>query len=148
MGESIIHKIIRKTGRKPSACKCEACRNQCRTPCLGTPEDILRLIKADYRDKLAVSFWCVGMLLGRMRHPIVMVQIVTTEEGWCVFYHDGLCELHNKGLKPTEGRLSHHSITKENYSFSKSLAYNVAKEWLAEENLPMIEEVFSYFEDG
>lgn len=148
MGESIIQKIIRKTGRKPSACKCEACRNQCRTPCLGTPDDILRLIKAGYRDELSVSYWLVGVVLGRMEHPIVMVQPVKTGEGWCIFYHQGLCGLHDKGLKPTEGRLSHHSITKENYDFRKGLTYNVAKQWLAPENTPVIEEVFSYFRSG
>lgn len=145
MGESILQKIIRKTGRKPSNCKCLTCRNQCHTPCLGTPDDILRLIEVGYQDKLAVTYWCVGMFLGCLNYPIVMVQAVTTEEGWCVFYHDGLCELHNKGLKPTEGRLSHHSISKENYSFNKSLAYHVAKEWLEERNLPVIEKISSYF---
>lgn len=148
MGESIIQKIIRKTGRKPSVCKCEACRNQCRTPCLGTPEDVLQLIKAGYRDKLSISYWFVGVVLGRMKYPIAMVQAIKTEEGWCIFHQDGLCELHDEGLKPTEGRLSHHSVTKENYNFSKGLTYNVAKEWLAEENMPVVEEVFGYFKDG
>lgn len=145
MGESILQKIIRRTGRKPSACKCRACRNQCRTPCLGTPDDILHLIEAGHQDKLAVTYWCVGMFLGRLNYPIVMVQAVTTAEGWCIFHHDGLCELHDKGLKPTEGRLSHHSPSLENYSFSKSLAYNVAKEWLDEDNLPVIETIFSHW---
>lgn len=146
MGESILQKIIRKTGRKPSVCKCEACRNQCRTPCLGTPDDILRLMDAGYTDKLAVTYWCVGMFLGRLDYPIMMVQAVTTDEGWCVFHHEGLCELHDKGLKPAEGRLSHHSISKENYSFSKSLAYHVAKEWLEEKNLPVIEKILRHLD--
>lgn len=145
MGESILQKIIRRTGRKPSACKCEVCRNQCRTPCLGTPDDILRLIEAGHQDKLAVTYWCVGMFLGRLNYPIVMVQVVTTDKGWCVFYHDGLCELHDKGLKPTEGRLSHHSLSHENYSFSKSLTYHVAKEWLEKDNIPVIEKIFSHW---
>lgn len=145
MGESILQKIIRRTGRKPSACKCEVCRNQCRTPCLGTPDDILRLIEAGHQDKLAVTYWCVGMFLGRLNYPIVMVQAVTTDKGWCVFYHDGLCELHDKGLKPTEGRLSHHSLSQENYSFSKSLTYHVAKEWLEKDNIPVIEKIFSHW---
>lgn len=146
MKESVLQKIIHNTGRNPSTCRCEACRNQCRTPCLGTPDDILRLIEAGHRDKLAVTFWCVGMVLGRLAYPIVMVQAITTEEGWCVFHHDGLCELHNDGLKPTEGRLSHHSITKENYTFSKGLAYNVAKEWLEKDNFVVIEKIFNHFD--
>lgn len=145
MKESVLQKIVRKTGRKPSACRCEACRNQCRTPCLGTPDDILRLIEAGYGDKLAVTYWLVGMVLGRLAYPIVMVQAITTGDGWCVFHHNGLCELHDLGLKPTEGRLSHHSITKENYTFSKGLAYNVAKEWLERDNFVAIKKIFSHF---
>lgn len=141
MGESILEKIIRRTGRKPSACKCEVCRNQCRTPCLGTPDDILRLIEAGHQDKLAVTYWCVGMFLGRLNYPIVMVQAIMRDDGWCIFYHDGLCELHDKGLKPTEGRLSHHSLSQENYS----LTYHVAKEWLEKDNIPVIEKIFSYW---
>ena len=85
------------------------------------------------------------MFLGRLNYPIVMVQAVTTDKGWCVFYHDGLCELHDKGLKPTEGRLSHHSLSQENYSFSKSLTYHVAKEWLEKDNIPVIEKIFSHW---
>lgn len=145
MGKPILEKIIRKTGRKPSTCKCQACKNQCRTPCMGTPDDLLRLIEAGYLDQLAVTYWCVGVVLGRLNHPIVMVQATTTNDGWCVFFREGLCELHDKQLKPTEGCLSHHSITEENYTFSRGLAYQVAKEWLDEANLPVIEKVFGHF---
>ncbi len=144
MKENSLKKIIRKTGRKPVICKCEACRKQCHTPCLGTPEDILRLIKAGYLEKLAVTFWCVGMITGEMDYPIVMVQATRGDTGYCVFYHDGLCELHDKQLKPTEGRLSHHSITQENYVFRKGLSYNVAKEWLDKENIAVIRQVFCH----
>lgn len=146
MEESVLQKIVRKTGRKPSACRCEACRNQCRTSCLGTPDDILRLIEAGYAHKLAITYWCVGMVLGRLAYLIVMVQAITADNGWCVFHHYGLCELHDQGLKPTEGRLSHHSITKENYTFSKGLAYNVAKEWLEKDNFVVIEKIFNHFD--
>lgn len=145
MEENTLQRIIRKTGRKPSVCRCEACRNQCRTPCLGTPDDVLRLIEAGYREKLSVTYWCVGMFLGRLSYPILMVQAVQTDAGWCVFFHDGLCELHDKGLKPTEGRLSHHSIAPENFSFHKSLSYQVAKEWMERDNVAVIGKVFSYF---
>lgn len=70
-----------------------------------------------------------------------MVQAIQTASG-CIFFHDGLCELHNAGLKPTEGKLSHHSIKQENYQFKKSLSWNVAKKWLDEDNRETISKVF------
>ncbi len=147
MIENSFKRIVRKTGRKPSACKCEMCKNQCRTPCLGTPEDILRLIDAGYKDRLKPTMWLTGMALGKLPYPIPMVQAEVMENGWCTFRRDdGLCELHDLGLKPTEGRLSHHSLTKENYSFSKGLSYNVAKEWLEAKNQDLITEITGYYE--
>ena len=112
--ETQLQRIIRKTGRKPCECKCSLCRMQCHTPCLGTPQDIERLIDAGYAE-------------------------------YCIFYHNGLCELHDKGLKPTEGRLSHHSTRLDNFKASKSISWNVAKEWLSEENAEVIERVADKF---
>lgn len=126
---------MQKSGRKPTACKCQRCKMQCHTPCLGTPEDINKLIRAGYQDRLAVTIWGVGMLLGLIDHPIKMIQARCEENGWCTFYHDGLCELHDKGLKPTEGRLSHHSTKLDNFVPKKSLSWLVAKEWLPLQNM-------------
>jgi len=139
--ETAFERIIRRTGRKPVQCKCRKCKEQCKTPCLGTPDDILRLIRAGYKDKLASTAWCVGMALGRINFPVPMVQAIQTASG-CVFYKNGLCELHDARLKPTEGKLSHHSIRQENYKFNKSLSWNVAKEWLDEKNRETIRTVF------
>lgn len=125
--------IMQKSGRKPTSCNCERCKAQCHTPCLGTPEDILKLIEVGYRDRLAPTTWLVGMLMGVCDRPIEMVQ-AKVENGWCTFYHDGLCELHDKGLKPTEGKLSHHSIRRDNFEPKRSLSWLVAKEWLPIQN--------------
>lgn len=138
--ETQLHRIIRKTGRKPCECKCSLCKMQCHTPCLGTPQDIGRLIDAGYTDKLAPTLWGAGMIMGVIDVPIPMIQAIAGEE-YCVFFHSGLCELHDKGLKPTEGRLSHHSTRIDNFKPSKSIAWNVAKEWLSEENAEVIERV-------
>lgn len=108
--ETALQRIIRKTGRRPVECRCRLCRQQCRIPCLGTPEDILRLLKAGYRERLAPTRWAVGLLLGKIPYIVPMVQ-AKQEAGGCTFFQDGLCELHAAGLKPTEGRLSHHTIT-------------------------------------
>lgn len=101
--ETTLQHIIRRTGKKPISCKCKQCQQQCRTcPCLGTPSDIERLIDAGYSEQLAEMDWCVGQLVGAIPYPIPMVQAIQTDTG-CIFFHDGLCVLHDKGLKPTEG---------------------------------------------
>ena len=142
--ETSLQRIMRKTGRKPIECKCQKCKQQCKTPCLGTPEDILRLIKAGYKERLAITHWWVGIARGKLDFPGIMIQARQEDHGYCTFFRDGLCELHDLGLKPTEGRLSHHSITKENFKFGKSLSWNVAKEWMDMRNGEIVEEIIRY----
>lgn len=135
--ESPLHRIIRKTGRKPCVCGCKLCQQQCHHPCLGTPQDIEKLIDAGFGDKLALTDWAVGILMGVTNAPIPMIQ-ATSNGGWCVFFHDGKCELHDLGLKPTEGRLSHHSTKIDTFTAKKSIAWNVAKEWFNPENREVV----------
>lgn len=144
MSESAFHRIMHKTGRKPVECKCKSCQSQCKTPCLGTPDDIISLVRAGYGDRLQLTYWCVGMLLGKIDKAIPMIQAIQTSHG-CTFFHDGLCELHTKGLKPTEGRLSYHTITKENLKFSCSLSWNVVREWFAPENADKVTYLFDLY---
>lgn len=48
--------------------------------------------------------------------PIAMIQ-PTEKDGWCAFRQpDGLCELHDRGLKPTEGVLASCKVTQEEYA--------------------------------
>lgn len=138
--ETILQHIIRKTGRRPSVCRCAACQAQCRTPCLGTPQDILRLIHAGYRDRLSPTIWGVGLMLNKIPYAVPMIQ-ARREGSRCTFFHDGLCELHDAGLKPTEGKLSHHTITRENLKFGRSLSWNVAREWIDKRNDAVIAEI-------
>jgi hypothetical protein len=87
----------------------------------------------------------VGVMLKKIPYPIPMVQIEKGPNG-CVFWENGLCKLHNNGMKPTEGKLSHHTITLENYIFELSLSWNVAKTWVDEKNLLKVIKVFVYME--
>lgn len=146
MSEDAFHRIMHKTGRKPVECKCQSCRSQCKTPCLGTPDDIISLMQAGYGGRLKLSYWCVGMLLGKIDRPIPMVQAIQTEEG-CTFFRDGLCEIHDKGLKPTEGRLSYHTITKETLKFTRTLSWNVVREWLLPENADKVIYLLNIYQD-
>lgn len=133
MKETELQYISRKTGKKVSFCKCNLCKSQCKTPCLGTPADIERIIDAGHGDKIKLTDWAVGMVSGTMDSPVEMYQAEYNENG-CVFFKDGLCSLHDAGLKPTEGKLSHHS-TKAMPKMNKALAFFIAKTWLDKANL-------------
>lgn len=86
-------------------CTCDKCKNMCKVPCIGTPKDIEAIIDAGYADRLKETMWMVGYLAVKEK-PIAMIQ-PTEKDGWCVFRRpDGLCELHDRGLKPTEGVLA------------------------------------------
>lgn len=138
--EEQLQRIETRTKRKPTQCNCERCKSMCHTPCLGTPQDILRLIEAGYADKVAYSEWAVGIILGFTPYVIPMVQI-EEKNGWCVFYHDGRCELHDKGLKPTEGILASHDLNPDELKPEHNLTFSVAREWVREENLKIVKEI-------
>lgn len=145
MENNSLQKIINSTGRKITECCCELCRAQCKIPCLGTPDDILNVIDAGYIDKLRLTFWATSMVFNKTQYPIVMVQAGTTPNG-CVFFNNGLCDLHDIGLKPTEGKLSNHTIRLDNFLFERSLPWIIAKEWLDERNLPKILKIITLME--
>lgn len=87
----------------------------CKVPCIGTPKDIEAIIDAGYADRLKETMWMVGYLAVKEK-PIAMIQ-PTEKDGWCAFRRsDGLCELHDSGLKPTEGVLASCKVIEEEYS--------------------------------
>ena len=150
---SPLQRIVQKTGRKPCECKCQRCRSQCHTPCLATPQDILRLMDAGYTSRLKPTLWAAGMVMGVTSEPVPLIQAECLDGAWgglldvgagshCTFFtEDGLCELHALGLKPTEGRLSHHSIRIDNFRASKSISWAVVQEWLSPDNADVVAEV-------
>lgn len=142
MAETTLQRIARESECKPSECSCALCQSMCHTPCLGTPEDIEKLVDAGYADRLVPTEWGVGMIVGLFSRPIYMLQ-ADTVNGWCTFYHNGLCELHDRGLKPTEGQLAHHTdpIIHGNQPTSLNVAWLIAKEWMKDSNLPIIERI-------
>lgn len=120
------------TPRKPSACTCETCRQMCkRAPCLGTPQDIERLICLGLGGSMARTLWAAvdGAPL------IEMVQLrgldmqpdgATT----CCMFNRATerCMIHAQ--KPTEGSLSFHEPT----SMLDSPTLAVALTWMLPEN--------------
>lgn len=134
-----LEKIIRKTGRKPISCKCSLCQRQCtQAPCLGTPADIEKIIDAGYASRIYSTSWAAGMLMGICDQVIYMYQAEFVNNQACTFFKNGLCELHDKGLKPTEGKLSHHTTKSDNFKRGKSVTWHVAKEWLDPANYETI----------
>lgn len=116
-----------------NSCTCEKCKNMCKTPCMGTLTDILKLVKAGYTDRLSKSMWGVGMITETYPSFIPFIGPKIDEKtGYCTFYKNGLCELHDLGLKPTEGALTHCTdkvvITKE--EFKETINYKIAMSWV------------------
>jgi hypothetical protein len=128
---SMFERVKRRTGKKQTSCSCEKCKSQCNIPCLGTPEDIFKLIAAGYENRLMEADWDAGRIMGvtDKRYRIIS-PLYDDKKKSCTFLTNGLCELHNLGLKPTEGKLSHHSMTTENFDPKKSISWNVIKEWI------------------
>lgn len=116
--ETIFQKIIRKSGQKPVSCKCQLCKSQCQHPCQGIPEDFVALVDAGYADRLIRT---------QQEDYIVLQPKYDPQKRACTFFTDGLCELHRAGLKPTAGKLSHHTQT--NRDPKKTIAYLCIKEW-------------------
>lgn len=143
--EEVFNRIAKQVGKQPISCNCEKCKQMCqRTPCLGTPQDILALINAGHVDKVCYTEWAAGLFLGHITRPIEMVQIKykgNGPNGECVFYNNGKCELHENGLKPTEGKLSHHEVSAIELRPEYNLTYQVAIEWTKIENSDIINEI-------
>lgn len=88
-----------------SVCSCDTCKNMCKTPCIGTPEEMLAISKAGFSDRLALSSWAAGLILGTHDRVVTIIApLFDQKKGFCTFYQHGKCELHSLGLKPTEGR--------------------------------------------
>lgn len=118
--ESVFEKIVRKSGMKPINCKCNVCKTQCKQPCFGTPEDMFAIINSGYTDR--VQWISVNGI--KMISPLY-----DKDKKSCTFFTNGLCELHDSGLKPTVGKLSHHSATPQNIKMKKLPSLLVIKEW-------------------
>ena len=117
---------------KENECSCEICQNMCKTPCIGTPLEMGKISVAGFRNRLSVSFWAYGKLVGTHDKLIqIIAPMYDEKKECCTFFVNGKCELHNLGLKPTEGRYaSHENIPVDNIQelFDTPL-YKCIAEW-------------------
>ena len=99
-------------------CSCVACQGMChRRPCFGTPDDIERIVDAGHAGKLMAEYGTTDpeVLFGGPTVWMVQPAVVGFEGkvapddpgGTCAFLNRaGRCELHDAGLKPSEGKIA------------------------------------------
>lgn len=136
------HEVIeKKLGIPKTNCSCDECANMCKTaPCMGTPKEINKLIDLGYKPFLQVSVSCTGWQHGFFHPPITSVQFRSKPDGSCAMFNNGLCAIHNKGIKPSEGMLAHHDYPVRD--FERSAHWEVMKMWCVDENQKLIEDIF------
>lgn len=129
------------TGAVEHSCSCKACKSMCKsTPCIGTPDDILKILEAGHKDKLAATLWGAGMKYGQ--EPLAMVQPFMTSSGRCAFLDkDDMCKLHSSGLKPIEGKLA----TCKG-GVGDKLTFIVARTWLFKRNDETLTKILEFYE--
>lgn len=118
-------------------CSCEICVRMCETrPCWGTPEDIEKIINAGFGKRLMLDYWCDTPDINLLCPAIVGYENKNAPfwpNGRCTFLNEkGLCELHDLGLKPTEGKVAIHGKKDEDTH------YEVAKTWKNEKGKILI----------
>lgn len=116
--------------RAITECSCNVCKAMCKqSPCMGTPEDIEKIIDAGYKDKLMFSVW-IDQKNGNHLPAIMPIK----ENAGCVFQtREGLCELHASGLKPLEGKLAIHSMS------DNGLRRTVGYTWISQKGIDVFE---------
>lgn len=118
--------------RDKTECACDRCKAMCRTnPCAPTPTDVMRLIVAGYKNRLAVGV--VKDAKNDILWPLVMPKFDVAKPGCTFLNEDGLCDLHAANLKPTEGKFAIHD--KEDEGLQVTVAYS----WVTEEGIKVIE---------
>jgi len=119
----------------PTECACEKCSGMCRAPCCPTPKEVNALIEAGYGDRLMYDDWPDSSEVEMIKMAMKGAEgcrapwATRTEKG-CTFWKDGLCELHNTGLKPLHAKLVHHDNTEEQMD---AIVEVIQKEWQTEE---------------
>lgn len=123
-------------------CSCKACQKMCtHSPCLATPDDVLKLIELGHKNKLSLTLWATANVVTQGKYPIVeMVQLKGELNGiargtrTCVMFDNGKCSIHTN--KPLGGKLAHHSNT---FDEVISREVKIANLWLKEKGRKIVE---------
>lgn len=142
---SELDDIKNVTQTEVNACECKECIQMCKnSPCLGTPADILNLMKAGHGKRLVYTKWAAGIKQGFPVIPMIQPFYDGTR-GCCTFLDQSQkkCTLHDAGLKPTEGKLANHIHGELGVKMGINLpiAHAVALTWTEPKNEPVIMEM-------
>ncbi len=151
-----------------SVCACEKCVHACRRPCWPTPAEAKALIDAGHGDKLMADYWHgstktekpvpgdpdVFILSpanpgyeGQLAPAFSIFDLLLSVTGGghelgsgCVFHVNGLCALHDAGLKPIEGRLALLCAPAQDGEGGDSMHHEIAKLWETDEGRAVVAE--------
>ena len=139
------HRVFQMTPVRQTECACNRCKKMCeKTPCIGTPADILKIIEAGYADKIEVTRFAAGLIYN---FPVIdiLATLYDVDKKACAFLEAGKCILHDKGLKPLEGQLANCKYEMMPTPGSIQPAIAVAAQWDAETNTESIYEAFKTY---
>lgn len=120
-------------------CTCTHCKADCAIPCWPLPSEALAIIEAGYGAKLMLDWsdfvrdrkiWFLSPALpgfeGKEAPENYHAQINLKRP--CVMQDkQGLCTLHKFGLKPKEGRATHHTVSRPNLRRSLITFWNTVE---------------------
>lgn len=131
--------LMELTGKEPVQCSCNACKKMCHgNACIGTPAEMMRILLAGHGSKLRNTLYTAGTNYGYPPVIMVMPGYDYTLQRCMFLTDDNLCELHDLGLKPMEGRFA---ACPEKYKKSiVPVAYQwvIMQQWALPNNQPLI----------
>lgn len=116
--EKVTSRPLKFEDIRESECSCGECTNMCKRPCWPTPAQAEKLITAGYASRLCLDYYEGSGIGGAVEivgpalkgHEGEHAPFWPIQDQGCSFWVEGLCQLHNEGLKPLEGCLGHHLI--------------------------------------
>lgn len=126
----------------PKDCTCEVCRAACEhKPGWFLPgqaemvADYLGITLGElFNEYLAVDYWLdeqdIFVLAPATKTITPGVEYPADPHGECVFYHDGLCSIHD--VKPHECKLMHHSTEEGGAHHATALEWQEHQDQIAE----------------
>lgn len=135
-----------------AACDCRVCVSMCkRNPCWPTPKEAQAISDVGFGKRLMADWWeepgdsrtlilCPASVghEGKMAPEMPLLANLTASwsKGRCTFLTKaGRCELHDRGLKPLEGRVMHHKSTVDD---STAVRAHIVSLWRRTQNHPRL----------
>lgn len=124
--------ILKQCNAKVSNCCCDVCKSMCyQCPCIGTPLEMQNIVQAGFHRDVMITKLANPIVINKYGHPITILAINFDEKkGHCSMLENGLCKLHNLGLKPLEGRTAICNSEKETTMASYRVYTAICDEWI------------------